>query len=77
MSSKSFFLSRKTADGFTQAGTHLIIIDDLSCGSTTAQKSNPAIINYYRHFLIKGNDDRWFSHISFVTLNWNIIVILS
>ena len=52
------FFSRQTEDGKSQAGTHLIIIDYLSCGSTTAQKSNPAIINYYRHFLIKGNDDR-------------------
>ena len=54
---KSFF-SRKTEDGISQAGTHLIIIEKSPCGSTNAQKSNPAILNYYRQFMIKGNSDR-------------------
>ena len=52
------FFSRKTEDGISQAGTHLIIIDESPCGSTNAQKSNPAILNYYRQFMIKGNNDR-------------------
>ena len=55
--SKTFF-SRKTEDGMSQAGTHLIIIDESPCGSTDAEKSNPAILNYYRQFMIKGNNDR-------------------
>ena len=52
------FFSRKTEDGISQAGTHLIIIDESPCGSTNAEKSNSAILNYYRQFMIKGNNDR-------------------
>ena len=41
-----------------QAGTHLIIVDDLSCrGSPAAKSSNPKILNYYRQFLVKGFGD--------------------
>ena len=46
-------LSERNEDGKVQAGTHLIIMDDLSCNTTIA-KSNPLILNYYRQLLIKG-----------------------
>ena len=50
------FSSQRNEDGSVQAGTHLIIMDDSPCKDTTARSSNPAILNYYRQFLIKGFD---------------------
>ena len=49
------FQSKRNEDGNVQAGTHLIIMDDPSCHETI-DKSDPAILNYYRQFLIKGFD---------------------
>ena len=49
------FQSKRNKDGNVQAGTHLIIMDDTSCHGTIS-KSDPAILNYYRQFLIKGFD---------------------
>ena len=49
------FQSVRNKDGNVQAGTHLIIMDETSCHGTIA-KSDPAILNYYRQFLIKGID---------------------
>ena len=49
-----FFSSKRNGDGGVQAGTHLIIMDDSPCKDTGARSSNPAILNYYRQFLIKG-----------------------
>ena len=49
-------LSKKNENGSVQAGTHLIIMDDSPCKDTAARSSNPAILNYYRQFLIKGYD---------------------
>ena len=49
------FLSKRNKDGNVDAGTHLIIMDNLSCQETIS-KSNPVILNYYRQFLIKGFD---------------------
>ena len=48
--------SKRNEDGRVQAGTHLIIMDNSTCVGTTARSSNPAILNYYRQFLIKGFD---------------------
>ena len=48
--------SKRNDDGSVQAGTHLIIMDDSPCKDTTSRSSNPAILNYYRQFLIKGFD---------------------
>ena len=53
------FLSKTNKDGNVDAGTHLIIMDNLSCEETIS-KSNPVILNYYRQFLIKGFDWRYF-----------------
>ena len=50
------FSSKRNEDGSVQAGTHLIIMDDSPCQDTAARSSNPAILNYYRQFLIKGSD---------------------
>ena len=50
------FSSKRNEDGSVQAGTHLIIMDDSPCKYTAARSSNPAILNYYRQFLIKGYD---------------------
>ena len=47
--------SKRNEDGNVQAGTHLIIIDDSSCQGSIS-RSDPAILNYYRQFLIKGLD---------------------
>ena len=47
--------SKRNKDGSVEAGTHLIMIDDSSCQETIS-KSDPAILNYYRQFLIKGWD---------------------
>ena len=52
------FSSKRNENGNVQAGTHLIIMDDSSCRGTI-DKSNPAILNYYRQFLIKGFDWRF------------------
>ena len=49
------FQSKQNEDGNVQAGTHLIIMDDSSCHEAI-DKSDPAILNYYRQFLIKGFD---------------------
>ena len=35
-------------------------MDDSTCKDTTARSSNPAILNYYRQFLIKGLDRPYF-----------------
>ena len=48
--------SKRNEDGSVQAGAHLIIIDDSPCKDTAARSSNPAVLNYYRQFLIKGFD---------------------
>ena len=53
------FSSKRNEDGNVQAGTHLIIMDDSSCQETIS-KSNPVILNYYRQFLLKGFDWRYF-----------------
>ena len=50
------FSSKRNEDGSVQAGTHLIIMDDSPCQDLAARSSNPAILNYYRQFLIKGFD---------------------
>ena len=47
--------NKRNKDGNVDAGTHLIIMDNLSCQETIS-KSNPVILNYYRQFLIKGFD---------------------
>ena len=52
---KTIIESKRNEDGNVQAGTHLIIIDDSSCQGTIS-RSNPAILNYYRQFLMKGFD---------------------
>ena len=49
------FSSKRNEDGNVQAGTHLVIMDSSSCHEAI-EKSNPAILNYYRQFLIKGFD---------------------
>ena len=49
------FSSKRNEDGNVQAGTHLIIMDSSFCNKAI-EKSNPAILNYYRQFLIKGFD---------------------
>ena len=54
-------VSTKNEDGSVQAGTHLIIVDESSCGETAvAKSSDPKILNYYRQFLVKGFGDRFF-----------------
>ena len=50
------FSSKRNEDGSVQAGTHLIIMDDSPCKYSAARSTNPAILNYYRQFLIKGFD---------------------
>ena len=49
------FQSKRNEEGHVHAGTHLIIMGDSSCRETI-DKSDPAILNYYRQFLIKGFD---------------------
>ena len=50
------FQSKRNEEGHVHAGTHLIIMDESSCRETI-DKSDPAILNYYRQFLIKGFDN--------------------
>ena len=53
------FSSKRNENGDVQAGTHLIIVGNSTCQGTIS-KSDPAILNYYRQFLIKGFDSRYF-----------------
>ena len=67
----NLLISRKNENGNIEAGTHLIFIDNSTCDSKSAEQlTDPKILNYYRQFLIKGIDGRYFiRYISQATLS--------